>query len=525
MSCFRNTKFQVKNAFIFCICVLLALSSNASTLDKKKPKKPNVLVIYTDDHRYSGVQALGQQKVKTPNMDALATDGVAFTNAYLMGAFSGATCIPSRAMLLTGRHVFQLEGQGHKIPEQHTTIGEVFQQAGYKTHIVGKWHQDNASLVRTFESGDKIMGRGVYLTDHFRMPFWDWDESGQFKREDAYLLTYDEDGDVKRRPLTKDDKKGPTGTEASGPHTSEVFADHASKFIEGYKGKEPFMMYLAFHAPHDPRQAPQKYRDMYPPEEIELTPSYMPQHPFDNGHMFLRDEELAPWPRTPEIARQQLADYYAIITHLDDQIGRVMEALKSSGQYENTLIIFAGDSGLGVGNHGLLGKQNIYDEDGVHIPLIFSGNLIEQKGTRVGALAYTHDIFPTICDFANLPIPSSVSGQSLKPVIKGEISEVRDYTYHAYRQFQRAYRKDGFKLIEYVRAEDFNKKKGAFEAGSRVTQLFNVALDPWETQDLSIFPQYQERLEQMKLEMRERAIELGDKKESINEKYDFWDYY
>ena len=105
----------------------------------------------------------------------------------------------------------------------------------------------------------------------------------------------------------------------------------------------------------------------------------MPQHPFDNGHIVLRDELLADWPRTPEIAKKHLSDYYAIITHLDAQIGRVISALKERGSYENTLIVMAGDSGLGVGNHGLLGKQNIYDEDGVHVPFIISGGWLEER--------------------------------------------------------------------------------------------------------------------------------------------------
>ncbi|TGV00979.1 sulfatase-like hydrolase/transferase [Flavivirga rizhaonensis] len=507
---------------------LLVLSSIVSNGQNNKISKPNVLIIYTDDHRYTGVHSLGGMQVKTPNMDALANEGIVFENAYLMGAFSGATCIPSRAMLLSGRQLFSLRGQGHSIPEDHVTIGEAFQKAGYMSHIVGKWHQDNKSLVRSFNSGSTIMGRGVYLVDHFRMPLWDWDKKGNFSAEDAYLLVNGEKGKVERRQLTKDDKKGSTGTELNGPHTSEIFAENASNFIRNCKKNKPFFMYLAFHAPHDPRQAPQHYKDMYPSDSIQLPPSYMDQHPFDNGHMVLRDEALAPWPRTPEIAKKELADYYAIITHLDDQIGKVIATLKATGAYENTLIVFAGDSGLAVGNHGLMGKQNIYDEDGVHIPLVFSGGFMKTKGIRKNALSYTHDIFPTICNLVNIPIPESVNGKSLVPVINNSTEQVRDYTYHAYRQFQRAYRKGDYKLIEYVRAKDSKKQKGIeleFESGSRVTQLFNVEKDPWETQDLSFFPEFKEVVLQMRKEMKQKAVLLGDKKESINERYDFWDYY
>ncbi|MGA9637893.1 sulfatase-like hydrolase/transferase [Flavobacterium sp.] len=513
--------FNTKRLFV----VLLAASSVLS-YGQKKSKKPNVLVIFTDDHRYTGVHALGGMDVKTPNIDALAKDGVAFTNTYLMGAFTGATCVASRAMLLTGKQLFKLGGIGHTIPKGNTTIGEAFQSAGYNTHVIGKWHQDGDALKRSFTSGEKIMGRGLYLQDHFRMPFYDWDKAGEFSLDESYLLVYDKDGNIVKEPALRNAFKGPIGTEKNGPHTSEVISEAASKYFVNYKSKKPFMMYLAFHAPHDPRQAPQSYKDMYPEANMQLTPSYMLQHPFDNGHMFLRDEELAPWPRTPEVARKQLSDYYAIITHLDIQIGKVIASLKASGQYENTLIVFAADSGLAVGNHGLMGKQNIYDEDGIHVPLIFSGNLIKNKGERYDAFSYIHDIFPTICDFVKVPIPASVDGKSLMPVLNKEAQQVRTSTYHAYRQFQRALRKGDYKLIEYVRAKDESKKEGVFEAGSRVTQLFDIKNDPWELYDLSFFPKNRELIAQMRKEMREQAIELGDKKENVQgEKYDYWDFY
>ncbi|WP_198931786.1 sulfatase-like hydrolase/transferase [Labilibacter marinus] len=492
----------------------------------KKAKKPNVLVIYTDDHRYSGVHALGGQAVRTPNMDQLANTGIVFENAYLMGAFTGATCVPSRAMLLTGRQLFKLDGVGRSIPKEHTTIGEAFGNAGYNTHMVGKWHQDNPSLARSFDDGACVMSRGVYLVDHWRMPLWDWKKDGDYKKKEGWLLEYDENGkEVKRLVDLKNDKRGPTGTEKDGPHTSEIFARNAIKFINEYDEKDPYFMYLAFHAPHDPRQAPKKYKDMYPEDEISLLPSYMPQHPFDNGHLFLRDEELGPWPRTPEVARKHLSDYYAIITHLDAQIGKVIAALKESGQYENTIIVFAGDSGLGVGNHGLLGKQNVYDEDGVHVPFVLSGGAIKEQGLRLDAYCYIHDIFPTVCDLAKIERPASVTGKSLVPVINGEKDKVRDFTYHAYRQHQRAYRKGDYKLLEFVKAPDKDWKLGELTRGSRTTLLFNIKNDPWETTNLAFLPDYFDLVKTMQKEMKEKAIELGDSNKNTKEQYDFWDFY
>ena len=212
---------------------------------------------------------------------------------------------------------------------------------------------------------------------------------------------------------------------------------------------------------------------------------------------------------------------------MDAQIGRVVQALKESGLYENTIVVMAGDSGLGVGNHGLLGKQNIYDEDGIHVPFIISGGWIdeEHQGKRVDARCYIHDIFPTICDMVSISPPETVDGKSLLPVINGKIFEIRDYTYHAYRQHQRAYRLGDFKLIEYVRAPDSNKDRGEFMAGSRVTQLFNISNDPWETFDLAAFPEYQKLVFSMREEMREKSIELGDKADGERTSVDFWKFY
>ncbi|HKL20284.1 MAG TPA: sulfatase-like hydrolase/transferase, partial [Tichowtungia sp.] len=345
----------------------------------------------------------------------------------------------------------------------------------------------------------------AYLRDHFRMPLFDWDPSGQYSKESAYLLTYDDEGKVIRRSITDEDKKEPSGTEADGPHSSEIFADGAIDLIKTHDSDHPFFMYLAFHAPHDPRQAPEAYRQLYPLESIELTPSYLPQHPFDNGEMTIRDEALAPWPRTPEIARQHLAAYYAIITHLDAQIGRVLAALESSGKADNTIIVFAGDSGLAVGNHGLMGKQNLYDEDGIHVPLVFAGKL-KGGGKRIPAFSYLHDVFPTLCQLADVETPESVSGKSLVPLIRGEADQVRESTYHAYRNLMRAYRKGDFKLIEYFKGAD---RKGVVQ-GSRVTQLFNVKEDPWEMTDLSFLPEYRELVKQMQNGMKLEAKKLGD---------------
>ena len=179
--------------------------------------------------------------------------------------------------------------------------------------------------------------------------------------------------------------------------SSELFADSAIEFLQNHDGKKPFFAYVAFTAPHDPRQPPLGYREPYYRKLPPLPANFLPQLPFDNGMMQGgRDENLAAWPRTEAMIRDQLAEYYGLITHLDEQIGRILAALEKSGQAENTIIIFAADNGLALGSHGLLGKQSVY-EHSMRTPLIIAGPGIP-RGKATRAFTYLLDLFPTLCD-------------------------------------------------------------------------------------------------------------------------------
>jgi arylsulfatase A-like enzyme len=201
-----------------------------------------------------------------------------------------------------------------------------------------------------------------------------------------------------------------------------------------------------------------------------------------------------PWPRTLASVAGKVARYYASITYLDAQVGRIVEALRAAGQLERTIFVVAGDNGLSMGEHGLLGKQNLYEFGGMHVPLAFAGPGVTQGQSK--ALVYLMDIFPTICDFVGAPAPGRVEGKSLRGIIRGETPRVREYAFTAYREVQRAIRDERWKLIRYPQIDK--------------TQLFDLQSDPHEMHDLAADPGSAGQIQALMAELEKEQRDLGD---------------
>ena len=399
---------------------------------------PNILHIHADDHRADGLHALGNSVVQTPNLDTLVERGYVFANAYTMGSMVGAVCLPSRSMLLTGRSLYRFQQAVNPAEFLPRVIGA----AGYETWHAGKGGNEFKPGLAAFDTN----------------------------------IIHDDHGEDLRRG------------------SSRRHADSAIDFLRRRDKSRPFYIYLAPPVPHDPRVAEPEFHKLYAPDAIPLPAAFLPQHPWDNGDMTVRDEKLAPWPRTPEDTRRQIAEYYACITGLDHHIGRIFQALRETGQWENTLIVFTGDNGLSLGEHGLFGKQNLYEFGGMHVPMVMAGPGVPHG--RSEALVYLMDLFPTFCDFASAKVPASVEGRSLRPVLEGRQGGVREDLYTAYQRGQRALRDARWKIIRYPLVDR--------------TQLFDLQADPHELVNLAGDPAQAARVKEMLGRLEAKMKEWGD---------------
>lgn len=423
-------------------------------------EKPNIVLIFTDDQRYNTIHALGDPTVQTPNMDRLVHNGVTFTHAYNMGAWHGAVCVASRTMLNTGLSVWrakQAEPNLDSLVAQESMWAQQLKKAGYETYMTGKWHV-KAETDSIFDHVTHVRpGMPNQTPEGYNRP-----QSPQ----DTLWQPWDKQYD---------------GFWKGGKHWSEVLADDAVNYIDSAKQKDdPFFMYLAFNAPHDPRQSPKEYVDKYNVEDIPLPENYMDLYPYKDSigcGEGLRDEQLAPFPRTPYAVQKNIQEYYAAITHLDEQIGRILDALEASGKLENTYIFFTADHGLAVGHHGLLGKQNMYDHS-VRPPLVVNGPGIPAD-KKLDQQVYLQDIMATSFDLAEVDPQPNVEFNSLMPYITGEKTEsVYPAIYGCYMNLQRMVRTDQYKLIVYPKIQKM--------------LLFDLEKDPLEMTDLAELPEYEE---------------------------------
>ncbi|UCD60313.1 MAG: sulfatase-like hydrolase/transferase [Flavobacteriaceae bacterium] len=480
----------------------LFLFASCIEQEKEENRQPNIVFIFADDLTYSAINALGNKELNTPNLDRLVNSGTTFSHAYNMGAWNGAVCLASRAMMISGRSVWNVDkfrqewllGKG-----LDQTWGKLMENAGYDTYMTGKWHVDakaedvfqnvvhvrpgmpgdawkNDEMVENFKSiAGTDMSPGKFMPVGYNRPISEADSSWS----------------------AADPKYG--GYWEGGKHWSEVLKDDALGFVANTKKSDkPFFMYLAFNAPHDPRQAPREYLDKYPIENIRVPASWLPEYPFKDGignGPDLRDEALAPFPRTEYAIKKHIQEYYAIITHMDTQIGAILDSLEESGQMQNTFVIFTADHGLAMGRHGLLGKQSQFDHS-IRAPFVIIGPNVP-KGKIISADIYLQDAMATSLELAGIQKPGYIYFHSLMDLLEGKQAKSSyNAIYGGYIDLQRMIRKEGFKLVVYPKLD-------------RVL-LYDMENDPEEINDLSDEPSYQAKVDDLFQDLLELQQQLND---------------
>ncbi len=424
-------------------------------------ERPNIVFLLTDDQRADTIHALGNDEIITPTLDRMAEDGLCFRHAYCQGSFTPAVCLASRLMFITGQNWEALEyrnrsGSGEfggkvcKTGFVHPgtpLLPELFNEAGYYTGAIIKRGPTPKSL------------------------------------EGYFTFTHELNVEIDRL----------------GGFCGKLPIDVAHQFLEEYdeseagKNNDPFFLYIGFGGPHDERFIDKKYLDMYE-EKPSIPDNYLPAYSYANGFsMFGRDDRLVGHPRTEEMIRTELHYYYGMITSIDENIGRLIQTLKDRGEFENTIFVFSSDHGLSIGSHGLLGKQNLYEE-AMKAPLIIAGPGIPQN-VRSDANVYLHDLYSTFCDLAGIPVPEGLHSKSLLPVIKGEAVQHRESIYIPFGPKMRSLRKGKWKLIKFLNIER--------------PQLFNLENDPGEKTDLAGNPEYRKVVEKMERELATAMDEHG----------------
>ncbi|MEY4941501.1 MAG: hypothetical protein RIQ93_3236, partial [Verrucomicrobiota bacterium] len=449
------------------------------------PSRPNVIFLLTDNQPPETIAALGNPYIETPNLDRLVRGGSTFTRAIA----TNPHCVPSRAEIITGTTGFTNRSNpfGGSLNPKLKLWGSAMREAGYLTVYSGKWHTAGTPWERGYEETAALNSAGGAAG---KPPTHPTMRNG--RRATGFI-----------NHTFKNNKNEPELEKGIGltPRTDEYIADGAISIIRRQPDR-PFFLHVNFSSNHDPLLPGPGFENKYDPAAIPLPPNFMPEPAFDYGNAGGRDELLMPLPYTVADVRQELADIYAVISHMDAQVGRILAALEETGQAENTILIFTTDHGAGVGRHGIRGYQNMY-EHALNVPLIMVGPGIP-RDRRFAAQAYLRDIYPTVCELTGIPIPATVEAKSLAPVLRGLMDEIYPELYGYWQPSGRSGESKEYvadvPLERMVRTERW---KLIYYSYLKRYQLFDLKNDPYELRDLSADTAQQVTMDTLKRKMRD----------------------
>ncbi|MCB9950345.1 MAG: sulfatase [Planctomycetaceae bacterium] len=439
--------------------------------------RPNVLLILVDDLKPS-FGAYGDDWVHSPNLDRLANSGMRFDMAYC----NQAVCAPSRNNLLTGARstslgVYSLGLNFRKAVPNAVTMPQYFKQHGYHTAGVGKvFHIGHGNV------GDDISWSVPFQTDKVIDYVLYASTQGQMTREQALFSNRPANG----LPRGTAWERADVDDEA---YADGRIATEGIRRLQQYKKSgEPFFLTLGFTKPHLPFCAPEKYWQLYSPDQFKLAEYTKPPEgaPPYAGKTLGELNQYIPVPNDPpvseELQRNLIHGYYASLSYMDAQLGRVLDELERLNLEEDTIIALWGDHGYHHGDHGTWTKHTNYEQAN-RIPILISAPGVTTEGSSSAALVETVDLYPTLVDLAGLPSvegPQPIDGTSLVPILKDPTQSVRNHAYHCFPRggrLGRAIRTDRYRLVEWKRWNESSE--------SAEYELYDYKSDPLETKNIA----------------------------------------
>ena len=434
--------------------------------------RPNIIFLMTDQLRWDCLGYAGHPDVKTPYLDTLASTGVSFDRAYS----ACPSCIASRAAIHTGMMQSHHGRVGYQdgIPwnYEHTLAGEL-SRAGYYTQCVGKMH---VHPLRNYLGFHHVELHDGYL-GYSRQADIPYSQS-QLVADDYFYWLKNELGisaDVTDTGIECNSYVARPWMHEESYHPTNWVTERSIDFLRRRDPDKPFFLMASYLRPHPPFDAPRHYFDLY--RDKELRPPYVGS--WESDEALRRDGRIydsKTGPIDTELIRQAQAGYYACITHLDHQIGRLILALKEQGLYDNSVILFTSDHGEELCDHHMFRKARPY-EGSCHIPLIITGGknvLPGRKGSaRCGSVVELRDIMPTLLDLAGAPVPDMVDGKSLLPLAADPSLSVRPWLHgeHSFDEYSNHW------IVT-------DTEKYIWHSHTGQEQYFHLAKDPHELTDL-----------------------------------------
>ncbi|MBI4876911.1 MAG: sulfatase-like hydrolase/transferase [Acidobacteria bacterium] len=444
------------------------------------PSRPNVLLFCTDQQRFDTIRALGNPHIRTPNLDRLVSEGVAFSNAYCQTPI----CTPSRASYMTGCYASTLHvnRNGNQFfPPEHTPklMSRILKGAGYDCGLVGKFHLSSGA--------QRIEPR---VDDGFRLFEWSHAPRADWPVEQQAYLRWLRNKGVEWKTAYRARQLPGYPTEynagiAAKDHEVSWCTESALSWLSGGL-RAPWFIHVNTYAPHPPFHPPPEFLERMNPSSLPL-PLWGPRE-MENQAPFAR-VDFQSKPRDPSTypSRHMKAAYYAQIEFIDDRLGRVLDRLEATGQRDNTLIVFTTDHGETMGDHGYNHKGCRFYEGLSHVPLIFSWPAKFRKGLRSPALVELTDILPTLLDALELPVPAYMHGKSLYRIATGQANASK------HREFVRAEYHDVLDLPDHTHANMLRNErfKLVHYHGHPSGELYDLEKDPREFQNLWAEPRHQ----------------------------------